>query len=78
VGSNDAERWTFRVHETETLELPLGALPALRLERLPRHAGDQQATLWLAPSLGYLPARIRLTQANGDFADLRLQAHAAP
>lgn len=78
VGSNDAERWTFRVHETETLELPAGALPALRLERLPRHAGDQQATLWLAPSLGYLPARIRLTQANGDFADLRLQAHAAP
>lgn len=78
VGSNDAERWTFRVHETETLELPLGALPALRLERLPRHAGDQQATLWLAPSLGYLPARIRLSQANGDFADLRLQAHAAP
>ncbi|MEF9999990.1 DUF3108 domain-containing protein [Comamonas sp.] len=78
VGSNDAERWTFRVHATETLELPLGALPALRLERLPRRAGDQQATLWLAPSLGYLPARIRLTQANGDFADLRLQAHAAP
>lgn len=78
VGSNDAERWTFCVHETETLELPLGALPALRLERLPRHAGDQQAALWLAPSLDYLPARIRLTQANGDFADLRLQAHTPP
>lgn len=78
VGSNDAERWTFRVHETETLDLPVGTLPALRLERLPRHAGDQQGTLWLAPALGYLPARIRLTQANGDFADLRLQAHAAP
>lgn len=78
VGSSDAQRWTFRVQDSETLELPLGAVPALRLERLPRHAGDQQATLWLAPSLGYLPARIRLTQANGDFADLRLQAQAAP
>ena len=78
VGSNDAERWTFRVHDSETLELPVGAVPALRIERLPRHAGDQQGTLWLAPGLGYLPARIRLTQANGDFADLRLQAHAAP
>ncbi|MNY77593.1 hypothetical protein D3C86_2175560 [compost metagenome] len=53
-------------------------MPALRLERLPRHAGDQQGMLWLAPSLGYLPARIRLTQGNGDFADLRLQAHAPP
>ena len=78
VGSNDAERWTFRVHETETLELPVGPMPALRLERLPRHAGDQQGMLWLAPALGYLPARIRLTQGNGDFADLRLQAHTAP
>lgn len=76
VGNNDAERWTFRVQALETLQLPLGALPALHLERLPRHAGDQQAALWLAPALGYLPARIRLTQANGDFADLRLQAHA--
>ncbi|MET1115007.1 MAG: DUF3108 domain-containing protein [Comamonas sp.] len=78
VGSNDAERWTFRVHALENLELPVGALAALHLERLPRKAGDQQAALWLAPSLGYLPARIRLTQANGDFADLRLQAHAPP
>lgn len=78
VGSNDAERWTFRVQALENLELPLGTLAALHLERLPRHAGDQQAALWLAPTLGYLPARIRLTQANGDFADLRLQAHETP
>lgn len=78
VGSNDAERWTFRVQGLETLELPMGALEALRLERLPRRAQDQQAALWLAPALDYLPVRIRLTQANGDFADLRLKSHAAP
>ena len=78
VGSNDAERWTFRVQGLENLDLPVGALAALHLERLPRRAGDQQAALWLAPSLGYLPARIRLTQPDGDFADLRLQAHAPP
>ncbi|MFC7207079.1 DUF3108 domain-containing protein [Comamonas endophytica] len=78
VGSNDAERWTFRVHAIENLELPAGRLPALHLERLPRHARDQQAALWLAPSLGYLPARIRLTQGDGNFADLRLQSHAPP
>lgn len=78
VGSNDAERWTFRVQGLETLELPQGALEALKLERLPRHAQDQQAALWLAPALDYLPARIRLTQANGDFADLQLKSHAAP
>lgn len=78
VGSNAAERWTFRVEELENLDLPLGALPARKIERLPRHPQDQRAALWLAPALDYLPARIRLTQANGDFVDLQLQAHTVP
>lgn len=45
-----------------------GARP--QLQRLPRrdHDYDQKAELWLAPSLGYLPARIQITQSNGDFA----------
>ena len=57
----------------------LGLCP-LRLQRLPRpgHDNDQKAQLWLAPTLGYLPARIRLTQASGDFADLQLISHQAP
>ena len=63
---------------SSTLELPVGALPTLRLERLPRHNGDQKAELWLSPALGYLPVRIRLTQGNGDFADLLLSGHEAP
>jgi hypothetical protein len=29
--------------------------------------------LWLAPELGYLPVRIKQTQANGDFADFQLR-----
>ena len=36
------------------------------------------AQLWLAPELGYLPVRIRITQANGDFAELNLRAHGVP
>ena len=80
AGTSDVDAWTFTVEGEETLELPVGSLRTLRLQRLPRqdHAYDQQAQLWLAPALGYLPARIRLTQANGDFADLRLISHAAP
>jgi hypothetical protein len=30
------------------------------------------------PIMGYLPVRIRLTQANGDFADLRLRSSGPP
>ncbi|NMM81249.1 hypothetical protein B2J86_09990 [Acidovorax sp. SRB_14] len=73
-----ADVWSFTIEGEETLDLPVGATPALKLERLPRRDYDQKAELWLAPALGYLPVRIRLTQANGDFADLRLSGHAAP
>ncbi|WCM95258.1 DUF3108 domain-containing protein [Acidovorax sp. NCPPB 2350] len=78
VGTRYADRWTFTVEGTETLDLPVGPTPALKLQRLPRQDYDQKAELWLAPALGFLPARIRITQANGDYADLRLSGREAP
>ena len=41
--------------------------------RAPRRARDQQVEAWLAPSLGYLPVRVRITLPNGDFVDQRLE-----
>lgn len=80
VGARSADRWSFTVEGTETLDLPAGPTPALKLQRLPRsdRDRDQQADLWLGTALGYLPVRIRITQANGDFADLALSGHEAP
>ena len=80
VGASSADVWSFTVGAEETLHLPVGEVRALKLQRLPRrdHDYDQKAELWLAPSLGYLPARIQITQSNGDFADLRLRAHSPP
>ena len=78
LSATSADRWTFTVQDTETLELPAGPTPAIKLLRLPRRDYDQQAELWVAPALGYLPVRIRLTQANGDFADLQLRSASAP
>lgn len=66
--------WTFVVDGPETLELPAGRKATIRLTRQPRKRYDQTAHLWLAPDLQYLPVRIRITQANGDFADLQLQS----
>ena len=62
----------------ETLNLPAGALPTLKLQRQPRRDYDQKSELWLAPDMGYLPVRIKITQANGDFADLRLRTSSPP
>lgn len=79
VGTKSADRWTFTVEGPETLQLPAGPTPALKLQRVPPPGKeyDQKAELWLGTELGYLPVRIRITQANGDFADLALSGHEA-
>ena len=78
VSARAADVWSFTIEGEETLDLPAGALAAIKLERLPRRDHDQTAQIWLAPTLDYLPVRIRIGQANGDFADLRLRSHSAP
>jgi len=78
VSARAADTWTFTVEDEETLDLPAGALRTVQLQRLPRRDYDQKAQVWLAPELDYLPARIRITQANGDFAELNLRNHTPP
>lgn len=74
TSASSTDVWTFVVEGPETLELPAGSKQTLRLSRQPRKHQDQSAHLWLAPDMQYLPVRIRLEQANGDFADLQLQS----
>ena len=50
----------------------------LRLVRAPQKANEVTVELWLAPALGYLPVRIRLTQDNGDFIDQKLRSSEPP
>ena len=78
VSARSADRWTFSVEGPETLELPAGTTQALKLQRLPRKEYDQKAELWVDPARGYLPVRIKLTQANGDYADLLLRSSGTP
>lgn len=73
VGPRDADIWIFKVGDEETLDLPTGALAARKLTRNPRMPFDDTVELWLAPSMGYLPVRIRITQPDGDFADMQLR-----
>lgn len=81
IGPRDADTWLFTVGETETLSLPGGPQAALKLVRNPRQEFDQKVEIWLAPALDYLPARVRITEANGDFVDqkwLRTEAVLEP
>lgn len=72
VGAREASLWLLTVEGPETLILPIGEVPTLKLQRNPRQPYDQKVELWLAPLHGYLPARIRLTQSNGDYLDQKL------
>lgn len=73
--------WTFTVRGTETLQLPAGRISALKLEHSSEsgQADGMQSALWLAPSLQYLPVRIRVLEDDGrDELDLKLQSHSKP
>jgi hypothetical protein len=78
VGPRSSETWVLMVGEEEKLSLPGGELQALKLTRKPRGEYDQTLELWLAPQLAYLPARIKLTEKNGDYADQIWRATEAP
>ena len=72
IGPRDADNWTFVVESEEMLKVIDSQLPALKLNRKPRKEFDQRVEVWFAPSLGYLPVRIRVTNPNGDFVDQQL------
>ena len=74
VGARDADLWLFTIEGIDTLELPGGTLQAFKLLRLPRKPYDQTVEVWLAAQLGYLPARIRITETNGDAIDQQWQS----
>lgn len=74
VGTSGLEVWRFQVQDLTSLDLPAGSLIARHLIREPQGLYSTRVDLWLAPSLGHLPVRIRLTQDNGDVVDQRLTA----
>ena len=74
VSQREAEVWQFGVEKSEVLDLPYGAVSAIKLNRKPRREFDQQIEIWYAPSLQYLPVRLRITNANGDSVDQVLRA----
>ena len=78
VGPRAAEPWVFVFEGEETLSLPGGHQPARKLVRPPRRDYDQKVEIWLAPALSWLPARIRITQPNGDFIDQQWRSTSTP
>ena len=78
---DEAEVWVFEVDEmlaTEAAQLPPevtqgGTQPTIKLTRKPRREFDSRVEIWLAPAVQWLPVRMRITQANGDYTDQTVQ-----
>ncbi len=67
------DEWTYDVVGEETLHLPrLGAVRAIHFRPRPlaKPRGPIRAEIWYAPSLQYLPVRIRITQGPDTYMDL--------
>jgi hypothetical protein len=71
----NVDRWVYDVLETETLYTPFGAVEGVHLKprRVARKGGDLVAEIWFAPTLAYLPARIRIAQDDKTFIDLMIR-----
>jgi len=68
-------RWRYEVLGEELLDTPMGDLATWHLR--PTQAagrGDLSAEVWLAPSLQYLPVRLRIRQDEQTYIDLVLKA----
>lgn len=78
AGPTSTDTWTFVVEAGETLILPAGEIRAVKLTRKPQRDYDQTIEVWLAPEVGWLPVRTRITQQNGDFVDQQLRVAEKP
>ena len=73
---NALHLWTYDVVAQELLRLPdYGDVPAFHLVPRPvaNPAGNITAELWFAPSLQYLPVRIKIHLGEGNFVDLLVE-----
>ncbi len=68
------DRWVYDVLGEEPVYTAFGEVAAfhLRPRRAARSGGDLVAEIWFAPTLRYLPVRIRIAQDESTFADLVL------
>jgi hypothetical protein len=69
--------WTYDVVGIEPLALDkLGTVAAYHLKprTIANARGNITAEIWYAPSLQYLPVRIRINTGEADYLDLAVQA----
>jgi len=73
AGVRDGEVWRMQVVGREPIRLSDGAHQVWHVVRQPRPGSyDQRLDIWLDPDRQWYPARLRFTEANGDYLEMSL------
>ncbi|VVD94041.1 DUF3108 domain-containing protein [Pandoraea fibrosis] len=79
VDTDSSEVWPVQYVGVETLRTPHGYVETRHFTRLPRKAGDERRVdIWLAPSLDWLPVRVKQTEPSGNEFELIFTQKSAP
>ncbi|WP_157125658.1 DUF3108 domain-containing protein [Pandoraea norimbergensis] len=71
VDTDSSEVWPVQYVGSETLQTPQGYLETRHFTRLPRRDGDgRRVDIWLAPSLDWLPVRVKQVEPSGNEFEL--------
>jgi hypothetical protein len=73
AGARRISTYRLLLRGAETLDLPAGRIDTWKLER-PRDAEHDGLEAWVAPSLCWLPVRLRFTDERGTVIENRLRA----
>jgi outer membrane biosynthesis protein TonB len=74
AGRDDVATYRFRSAGKETTVTGLGRLDAVRIERIPARESDARIDVWLVPTLGWLPVRLRFTDRLGRVTESVLES----
>lgn len=72
-GKNRIKIYEFKVRAEERMETALGTFKVLRLVR-ERDDDERETTIWVAPSLDYMPVRIDHREDDGEEMSIRLRS----
>lgn len=73
AGARQVSTYQLDLRGPESLDLPIGRVDAIKLER-PLDAEHDGLELWIAPSLCWLPVRLRFTDDRGQVVQNQLRA----
>jgi hypothetical protein len=74
AGRDDVSTYRFRSAGPATTTTGAGELKTVKIERIAADPFDARIEVWLAPSLGWLPARLRFTDRYGRVTESVLES----